>query len=62
LEIKELVYNGAIPIFDPSKLETPLEELLLQIGGALTEAAVLLKGADGQAYYPSVVSLQNEKQ
>lgn len=61
MEIKELVYNGAIPIFDPSKLETPLEELLLQIGGALTEAAVLLKGADGQAYYPSVVSLQNEK-
>lgn len=61
VEIKELVYSGANPIFDPSQLKTPLEELLLQIGGTLREAVVLLKGGDGQAYYPSMISLQNEK-
>ena len=61
MEIKELVYEGAKPIFDPPKLKISIEELLLQIGGTLSEAIVVLKGGDGQAYYPSSVSLQNEK-
>jgi len=61
VEIKELVYEGAKPIFDPPKLKISIEELLLQIGGTLSEAIVVLKGGDGQAYYPSTVSLQNEK-
>lgn len=61
MEIKELVYEGAKPVFNPPKLKISIEELLLQIGGTLSEAMVVLKGGDGQAYYPSMVSLQNEK-
>jgi len=61
VEIKELVYEGVKLVFDPPKLKTSIEELLLQVGGILSEAVVVLKGGDGEAYYPSVVSFQSEK-